>query len=654
MRAQRRVVSTIGAVPRLIFFIGKGGVGKTTVSCAYAVRQAIKDPRQRVLLISTDPAHSLADVLQTRLGRNPRTVRLPKGTKLQAWPVRAEEIFRGFLAQYKEEILEIIAAGAIFSRQDIEPLIDTTLPGLAEVSALLAVHEALDSGKYDTIVVDTAPFGHTLRLFQLPEHFLRFMNFLELAASRDAVLAAHFGGGASRVGGDFLSQWRSMVEGIQKAFTEEAKLFLVTTPEKFSLNESVRCAAELAENDPPLEVSAVVLNRAVSGKSSCPICRKRGQATTAARAFLRKNFAGKQLFIGEDPGSPILGSTTLAAFAEHVFSGSRLRLNVLAPKSPQAKLKPVSWPKLDVPLSLVLGKGGVGKTTISAGLGFHTRAGAKQPVEICSVDPAPSLDDIFQKPIGDRATPVLGDPKYRASEMDSPALFKQWIREIRIKIEEATGAEVSGIHVDLSFERQLLSELLEIAPPGVDEVLAIFRIMDLLASSSARVVIDMAPTGHALELLRMPERILAWTRPLLKTLATHRTLALARDAAVKIAELGQRVRELIGILHDAHQAHIHVVMLAEPMPDRETQRLISELELQKLPATSLFVNRVYFEDDVGNCGRCRRAMLWQRATLSGLRRKYKKADIYVVRNFPEEIAGASGLRSLTRELWQLG
>lgn len=567
--------------------------------------------------------------------------------------MNAAAMFRDFLAEYKEKILDVIDASAMFSREDIEPLIDASLPGMAEVSGLLAVHDAMKSRKYGSIVVDTAPFGHTLRLFQLPAHFLRFMNFLELAASRDAVLAAHFGGGAKRVGAEFLERWREIVESIRRAFTEEAKLLLVTTPEKFSLNESVRCAAELSEYDPPLEIRAVVLNRVVVGKSSCSICKKQAQATTAACVFLRKRLVGKQVFTGQDPGSPILGIENLAAFAEHVFSGKRLRLNVPAPKSGEAKIEPVRWPTLNVPLSLVLGKGGVGKTTISAALGFHTRATSKKPVEICSVDPAPSLDDIFQKPIGDRATPVLDDAKYRASEMDSAALFREWIREIRAKIEEATGAEVSGIHLDLSFERQLLSELLEIVPPGVDEVLAIFRIMDLLSGGSENVVIDMAPTGHALELLRMPERMLAWTRPLLKTLATHRTLALARDAGVKIAELGQRVRELIGVIHAPRQAQIHVVMLAEPMPDRETQRLVSELERQELPVSSLFVNRVFFDHEVGNCARCRRAMLWQRATLSNLRGRYKNTEIYVVRNFPEEIAGKSGLRSLTRELWRL-
>jgi len=640
-------------VPELAFFVGKGGVGKTTVSAAYAVRRAVENPSQRVLLMSTDPAHSLADILEVRLDEEAKPVRLRGRGKLYAWQVNREKLFRDFLDRYKEEILAIIDAGAIFSREDIAPLLDSTLPGMAEVSALLALHDALISRKYARIVVDTAPFGHTLRLFQLPEHFLRFLNFLELAASRDRVLAAHFGGPSRRVGDEFLSDWRQMFKGIQEVLTENAKVFLVTTSEKFSLNESVRSSARLASFSPPVRIAAVVLNRAVTGSPRCRMCQEKAQATRAARSFLEKQFRGVHIYLGKDPGSPILGVGNLRLFAEHVFSGGPLKLDIPAPKSPQVRLKSARWPVLETPLSLVVGKGGVGKTTVSAGLGFNTRSKVKAPVEICSVDPAPSLDDVFQKEIGDRAEPVLGDREFRASEMDSEALFKQWVTEIRSSIEEATTAEISGVHIDLSFERQLLSELLEIVPPGVDEVLAIFRILGFLSRGSKRVVIDMAPTGHALELLRMPERILGWTRTLLKTLAAHRTLALARDAGVKVAEVGQQVRQLAGVLKNPRRACTHTVMLAEPLPDRETERLIKDLGKLHLPTKSMFINRILFAEDVGKCRRCRRAMKWQQATVNTFKRRFPQLDIYVVRNFPKEITGRAGLRAFTGELWQV-
>ncbi len=638
----------------LSFFIGKGGVGKTTVSAAYAVRAARQNPREQVLLLSTDPAHSLSDILQLPLKDRPAKVRLPKPGALYAWQINSEKLFAKFLAEHKQGFLDILDAGSIFSREDIEPLLDTTLPGMAEVSALLAIHDALTSGKYSHIIVDTAPFGHTLRLFGLPQHFLRFLNFLELAASRDRLLAAHFGGRGNESGKfAFIDSWRKIVEEVHAALANNAKLFLVTTPETFALNESLRCAGELKTYSPPMLIAEIVLNRAVTKTSDCKACRNSARSTHEARKFLRKNFPGQQVLKGEDIGVPIVGTTALTKFSDHVFTGSQLNLAIPGKSAKPVRLRKVEWPILQAPLTFVLGKGGVGKTTISAALGFSTRKKKRWSVQICSVDPAPSLDDVFQTAIGDKPVPVLGDSKFLASETDSVAIFTQWVREVRSDIENATGAEVSGIHLDLSFERQLLSEVLEIVPPGVDEVMAIFRVLDLLGNRSQRLEIDMAPTGHALELLRMPERILAWTRPLLKTLAAHRTLAAARDAAVKVAELGQRVRELAGLLKDKAETRVNIVLLPEPLPDRETDRLISSLKKLKLTPKSMFLNRVIFAEDIGKCQRCRRSFQSQQRVMTDLKKKHDGVEIYAVRNFPSEIAGKSALSKFTGELWQL-
>lgn len=640
----------------LSFFVGKGGVGKTTVSAAFAVRTALTVPSSRVLLLSTDPAHSLSDVLQFSLSDSPTPVPLPKAGSLEAWQLNSEKLFGEFLRKHKESILKIIDAGSIFSREDIEPLLDNALPGMAEVSGLLAIHESITSGKYSHIVVDTAPFGHTLRLFGLPRNFLRFLDFLELAASRDRLLSQHFGGSAkASVGSSFIEEWRETADSVNGYLAEDARLFLVTTPEQFSLNESVRCSEILKTYSPPMHIDAVVLNRCVTRAVGCKVCRNRAGATRTARTFLKKHFPGKPVHIGEDPAGLIAGVETLAIFAGHVFADRPLRLHAAMPKvkAKSPRLNRVKWPLLETPLTFVLGKGGVGKTTISAAMGFNSRRRTKQSVQICSVDPAPSLDDIFQKAIGDEPVPVLGDAKFLASEMDSVALFAEWVSEVRANIEDATGTEVSGIHLDLSFERQLLSNLLDIVPPGVDEVLAIFRILNLLDTASQRILIDMAPTGHALELLRMPDRILAWTRPLLKTLAAHRTLAGARDAAVKIAELGQGVRELAGTIKNKARTRIHIVLLPELLPDRETERLISDLQRLDLIPGSLFINRVIFAKDAGKCQRCKSAMRSQQNIMNALKNKYPEIDLYAVRNFPGEVAGKTALAAFTGELWQL-
>jgi arsenite-transporting ATPase len=642
-------------VPELAFFIGKGGVGKTTVSAAFAVRRALQNSSGRVLLVSTDPAHSLGDVLQKKIGDSPKNIPLKARGKLTAWEIDSAKSFRTFLDQHKQQLVDTIERGSLFTAAEISSLLETTLPGMSEIAALLAIEEAIESGKYSDIVVDTAPFGHTLRLFGLPEQFLRLLNFLELSADRDRVLAQHFGGNVRGRGTAFIDDWRAKVEELRKAFAS-ASLFLVTTAERFALNESVRCVKQLQESNPDLALRAVVLNRVVLRAGGCSHCRRRAESGRNARIQLQKRFTSAEVYIGEDAGAPILGVDGLRKFGSHVFAGKTLTWKPTFPsanKKAQFQLTPTTWPKLTAPLSFVLGKGGVGKTTVSAGLAYWSRAHSSDAVEICSVDPAPSLDDIFQIPVGDKPVSVLRDPKFQASELDSLALFKSWVEEMRAEVESATTAQYSGIHVDLSFERKLFSELLEIVPPGLDEVLAIFRIIQLLGDPSRKVIIDMAPTGHALQLLRMPERILVWARLLLKSLASHRKLALAREAAVKIAELEVRARELSAALKSSRKVEIFAVMLPEPLPDRETERLMGELQRLELSAGTVFVNRVLLPEQAGKCERCQRAAQWQTAILASSKRRFRGKTVYAIRNFDHELAGKRGLRELTGELWRL-
>ena len=247
-----------------------------------------------VLVLSTDPAHSLADIFQVKIGDTLQRIPLPgesgrgRGAawlrsaagKLYAWQINAEKEFHDFLRPFRDQVLELIESGTMFSQKEIEPLLNTTLPGMAEVAALLAIHKLLHPAGaggskkrgakseivFDHIVVDTAPIGHTLRLFELPEHFSRFLNFLDLAGSRDRWLAQRFGGNGG-ISSAFLEHWKEIVAQIKDGLSaEQSQLCMVTSAEGFSLNEALRSTEQLKVSAPRLRIDSIVLNRVVLGR----------------------------------------------------------------------------------------------------------------------------------------------------------------------------------------------------------------------------------------------------------------------------------------------------------------------------------------------------------------------------------------------------
>src|SRR5206468_11531157 len=116
--------------------------------------------RGRVALLSSDPAHSIADVFNIPLNDSWTET----ANRLSVAQIDPQKQFQSFLIRHRPELLDLIEQGTFFSREDIEPLLETTLPGMAEVSALLRIDDLLESDEFSQIVVDTAPMGHTLRL----------------------------------------------------------------------------------------------------------------------------------------------------------------------------------------------------------------------------------------------------------------------------------------------------------------------------------------------------------------------------------------------------------------------------------------------------------------------------------------------------------
>ena len=152
---------------RVILVTGKGGVGKTTVAAATAIRAA--DLEHRTLVMSTDPAHSLADAYQMRLGDEPTAV----VDRLDAQQIDSQQRLEESWGAVREYLTDIFDWSGL---KGIEAEELTVFPGMDELFSLASVRDHVDSGKYDTIIVDCAPTAETLRLLSLPEAMSWYME----------------------------------------------------------------------------------------------------------------------------------------------------------------------------------------------------------------------------------------------------------------------------------------------------------------------------------------------------------------------------------------------------------------------------------------------------------------------------------------------
>lgn len=276
-----------GPAVRLLLFAGKGGVGKTTLACASALRLARQYPEKKVLLFSTDPAHSLSDCVELVIG--PIEVCLASG--LRAIEIDAAAEFESLKQRYLEEVEEFFdsllgQAGAdlAFDHDVVQSIVDLSPPGLDEVMALLRVMTLIEEKQYDLFVLDTAPTGHLIRLLETPElidHwlkavfqlFLKYQNVFRLPHMVDYLV------GLSKQ----LKQLRRLL-----ADPEGAQLLAVSIPTEMALEET--CDLIGASRRAGVRVPAIFLNLATP-PTSCPLCEEVAAAEIAVRRRFAERFS---------------------------------------------------------------------------------------------------------------------------------------------------------------------------------------------------------------------------------------------------------------------------------------------------------------------------------------------------------------------------
>ena len=263
---------------RYLFFGGKGGVGKTTAASATALFLLHNSKRNdSILLFSTDPAHSLSDSLDVKVGNRLVDVKVFRGARLVAYEMDASLALERFRAAHGEVLAEIAERGTLLDEEDINQLLNLSLPGLDEVMSLFELSEVDRAGNYTRIVVDTAPSGHTSRLLRLPEVFERIVRTLDLMGEKHRYMIEQFA--RRRAPLDqvelFLRDLNARIASVRRLLydSQQTSFSLVTIPEAMSFRETQRYLELLKEQGVP--VRDLIVNRVEQEHEGCEYCHAR-------------------------------------------------------------------------------------------------------------------------------------------------------------------------------------------------------------------------------------------------------------------------------------------------------------------------------------------------------------------------------------------
>lgn len=618
--------NSITSKPQLAFFAGKGGVGKTTLAAAYAVTQARAG--RRVLVVSTDPAHSLGDVLGQRLSSRPRPVPLPRSSTasrrtgtLDAIELDAGRAFARWMTSQRAGVALALQHGTWLDRADIDILLTLPVPGIDELAGVLEIVSYSEARRYDALVVDTAPTGHALRLLAAPG------ELASVAAALDALQADHrtIREQFARVGrtdaADAVIAYLSREAQASGALLRDGSRTMfhwVMLPEALSLAETDDGLRALEAAG--IQVGWLVVNRVIAAGGACPICdRLRAEETRViAEASTRLTSRARMQLVYETAREP-RGVEALRR-VRRVTAGRRTIPQGRTPGSARYSV-PATHPdgrrallqRLEgAELVFVAGKGGVGKTTVAAALAIElSREHGGRRTLLLSTDPAHSAGDALRRQAGDTAARVSArEPLLWVRELDAPAALAAQRVRLQAALQEL--AHAAGASADAT----QLSGLLDLAPPGLDELVGMLSVLDA-RDAYATVVVDMAPTGHALRLLEMPETTQAWAQALLRILLKYRELVRPGQLASSLVSLSRSIRQLRGVLADARLARAVVVTRAAAVPAAEHSRLVSRLRRLGLEVAGVVVNARTL--DPGGCARCRGMASAERLVLPALK-----------------------------------
>ena len=595
-------------------------MGKTTCAVATALMRAARG--ERVWLLSTDPAHSLSDVVQEE---RPDTLVVEE--------LDADAATEAFRSAHRDTLHEIVSLGTLFAESDVAALLDLSLPGMDEIMAFLRLSELLGPGNssfaagqdasvptgdvstrnlpdrnvdvsVDVVVVDTAPTGHTLRLLDAPGRFLQWLDVLDALLEKHRYMRSVFGGGGADRYDAFLDRMRDRAARVESALSDEdgTQFVVVTRAEPVVDDETRRLVRHLQRRG--VSVPEIVVNAFPAGGAD-----EAGESEAQTEPSPEEDdaFDGEADLWAVPDRSEALETQTPGAL--RAFWKSARRIDAVRLQHAMRRSSGSGVPVVEDPaplpasrLLLVAGKGGVGKTTIAAATALRLASEGQrrdQRVLVASTDPAHSLFDVLGADgaeadgvvVEETQDPAEIAPGLDAVEIDAQERFDQ-LREAYASEVRQFFAGAGGSNLDLPYDRPVAESLVDLAPPGIDEVMGWLAVMEFLEGDTYHTcVVDTAPTGHFVRLLDMPDLFAEWIRALFRILRNHRDVLRLPDLNDRLVRLSKQIRRWNGLLDDG-TASVVSVTLPRQVVAAETRDLQNALRDRKTAMPVLVANRV--------------------------------------------------------------
>jgi arsenite/tail-anchored protein-transporting ATPase len=293
------------------------------------------------------------------------------------------------------------------------------------------------------------------------------------------------------------------------------------------------------------------------------------------------------------------------------------------------------------------GKGGVGKTTAAAAYALGAaKADRKRKLLVFSTDPAHSLSDSFAEEIGERKKAVAGNKNLDAMEIDPGKWFEELKQRYRSWTDDLFASLSGRSGMEIQFDREAMRELVELTPPGIDEIAALGTISELLDENRYdSIILDTAPTGHLIRFLELPQVALSWIRTFIKLLLKYQNIVRANEVAEELVALSKSIKRVLALLTDAELCEFVAVAIPERMSLEETIDLAKSLDQLKVPLKKLLINGVVSKEAAQGCRFCKARRKGQMEVVKEFEKKFRRRsiEILIAPQQPHEIRGAADL-----------